>query len=282
MNVKLLVSTMALLSAAAGTVAGYIYAKKTLVFGIREAALAEAQNEVEYWKDYYDKRYQKVHKAGEFADPEQMAVQYDKRVPGENIKPDAMGELPGKPLTDEELAQQGATDAQLEKMLTKMRSWTTDENDPRPPVEAVVANAVQTRNIFQPDSGIVADPQSIDNYRTAAAQYAVGAHRSEGQMGSNNIVLIDFNAYAENDVEHDQFEWDCYQEPDGNVVICDSEDQVVDNNRVDDYLGGTHYLQFGSNPDEPNTVRIRNYRIKTDFEINLRAGSYAEVAGFTN
>ena len=60
-------------------------------------------------------------------------------------------------------------------------------------------------------------------------------------------------------------------------VLADDADEIIDD--IDDIVGVEALTRFGEDPEDPDSVYVRNDRLKCDYEILLDNRNYADVAG---
>ena len=58
-------------------------------------------------------------------------------------------------------------------------------------------------------------------------------------------------------------------------ILADDGDDIIDD--IDSVVGKDSLNHFGEYPDDPDTVYVRNDRLKTDYEINYDQRRYADV-----
>lgn len=135
------------------------------------------------------------------------------------------------------------------------------------PTEAQVVMAGETappkvveRNVFTPSN----DPRDWDYKQEVAAREAA----------PDKPYVISREEFDE-DTANDQ---DSYTYYEGDDVLVDSRDQVVEN--VDKYVGDDNLTRFGHGSEDVNVVLVRNDDLEQDFEIIRHPGHYAkEVLG---
>lgn len=71
-------------------------------------------------------------------------------------------------------------------------------------------------------------------------------------------------------IEHGKFSLAWYND----LILADDRDEVVED--VEGMIGKQHLECFGQGSDGPDTIYIRNERLKTDFEVSREAMSYVE------
>lgn len=60
-------------------------------------------------------------------------------------------------------------------------------------------------------------------------------------------------------------------------ILADDTDEII--NDIDGTVGLDNLDHFGENPDDPDTIYVRNDKLKSDYEILKDLGSYSEIVG---
>lgn len=93
------------------------------------------------------------------------------------------------------------------------------------------------------------------------------ADQSNENLGLPFVIPED--VWSESMPFYEHVTYTYYQEDD---TLADEEDQIVD--RVDFLVGDDNLTRFGEKCDDPDTVFIRNKKLRMDFEIVRAHGSY--------
>ena len=60
-------------------------------------------------------------------------------------------------------------------------------------------------------------------------------------------------------------------------ILADDTDEIIDD--IDGTVGLDNLDHFGENPDDPDTIYVRNDKLQSDYEILKDNGTYAEIVG---
>lgn len=86
--------------------------------------------------------------------------------------------------------------------------------------------------------------------------------------------IISSREFAEEMEHFDKISLNYYA---GDETFADDQDELIDDIRM---LVGDAYEYFGANPDDPDVVYVRNFRLSTDFELCRVYGRYSDtIAG---
>lgn len=120
--------------------------------------------------------------------------------------------------------------------------------------------------------GPVYDDATIHRYE----KYA-NAYMSSKYNGSENVIekepyVISADRYG----EYDSYSCINLTYYDGDCTLADSSDAVIED--IEKVVGDA-LDHFGDDPNDPDTVFVRNERYMTDYEINRDERSYLEMCG---
>lgn len=120
--------------------------------------------------------------------------------------------------------------------------------------------------------GPVYDDATIQRYE----KYA-NAYMSSKYNGSENVIekepyVISADRYG----EYDSYSCINLTYYDGDCTLADSSDTVIED--IEKVVGDA-LDHFGDDPNDPDTVFVRNERYMTDYEINRDERSYLEMCG---
>lgn len=96
-------------------------------------------------------------------------------------------------------------------------------------------------------------------------------HKVENEEGKEPYA-INFEDFYRNGSGFDQSYLMYYEEDE---VLCDESESIVEES--DKVLGEGWYGRFGDNEDDPDTIYIRNERMKTDYEVSRIKNAYSRV-----
>ena len=120
--------------------------------------------------------------------------------------------------------------------------------------------------------GAVYDDVTVQRYE----KYA-NAYMSSKYNGSENVIekepyVISADRYG----EYDSYSCINLTYYDGDCTLADSSDAVIED--IEKVVGDA-LDHFGDDPNDPDTVFVRNERYMTDYEINRDDRSYLEMCG---
>jgi hypothetical protein len=113
-----------------------------------------------------------------------------------------------------------------------------------------------SKNIFSKDHPDV-DKELLKRDRTEEAPY-----------------VLEEQEYMDGELEYTQITLTYFQ---GDDVIVDERDEVVEGDEVDRLVGLDNLKRFGIWYDDPNVVYVRNHEKELDIEVNRHEGNYSEV-----
>lgn len=96
-------------------------------------------------------------------------------------------------------------------------------------------------------------------------------HRVKNDEGREPYA-ISFEDFYRNGSGHDQSYLVYYEEDE---VLCDESETIVE--EADKVLGEGWYGRFGDSTDDPDTIYIRNEKLKTDYEVSRVRNAYSRV-----
>lgn len=93
----------------------------------------------------------------------------------------------------------------------------------------------------------------------------------------NEVYVISVEEFTNNESDYEQMNLMYYE---GDGVLCDDRDQLVEPGEADALL--QHNLQFGYGSEDKNVVYIRNVKRQAEFEVIRNPGSYqVQVLGLS-
>lgn len=257
----LILAGVSLVSAAAGAVGGYYYAKNKLWGEFSERLEDEVAKETLETKKFYRDLYKK-----EYETPE-----------------DAVRDLiPGGLTGDNKFNNTSVTNETLQRVLVGLKYMDGDpsEKEPEPrkgPEERhLAAPAQKTPEDVRAKhlEAINEQPKPVET--NIFEEVRVEQHLPEDFNNERNpekpyIISVDDFMHAE--VGYPQLTFTFFEE-DG--MLVDEDERVIDT--VEETVG-LQNLQFGYLSKDPNVVYIRNEKTGYDYEVLRHQGSYAEEIG---
>jgi hypothetical protein len=146
--------------------------------------------------------------------------------------------IPQKPVGVDDRIHQGPDDAVLEKVLQGLRYGP----------KTVAVSPPKAMNVFEPD---LSPDDDEDEVRDPKKPY-----------------IITVAEWGEQDERIEKLTYTYYDE---DSTLCDEEDNIV--TRLD-VVGEDHLERFGHRSGDPDTVFVRNEKLRMDFEIVRANGSY--------
>lgn len=120
--------------------------------------------------------------------------------------------------------------------------------------------------------GAVYDDVTVKRYE----KYA-NAYMSSKYNGSENVIEKEpYVISADHYGEYDSYSCINLTYYDGDCTLADSSDAVIED--IEKVVGDA-LDHFGDDPNDPDTVFVRNERYMTDYEINRDKRSYIEMCG---
>lgn len=100
------------------------------------------------------------------------------------------------------------------------------------------------------------------------------AEMKEGEDMSNISVpyLISGTEFEDNEMDYEQKSYMLFA--DG--ILVDEFGDMVDDDDIDDIVGKDNLHHFGDDPEDPDTIYVRNDKYRTDFEVCQSLENYGE------
>lgn len=132
----------------------------------------------------------------------------------------------------------------------------------------------EERDYTKPEEAFTA--QDIHDYAVTADQYVSYASKPENETPKevskmDEPYIIQPSEYGEFE-DYEQLSLTYYS---GDRVLTDDMDEFIDD--ADDVVGADFMSHFGENEDDPDSIYIRNDRLKCDYEILLDVRAYSDV-----
>ena len=120
--------------------------------------------------------------------------------------------------------------------------------------------------------GPVHDDATVQRYEKYAKAYMSSKYNGSDNVVENEPYVISADRYGEYDsyscINLTYYEGDC--------TLADSADEVIED--IEKVVGDA-LDHFGDDPNDPDTVFVRNERYMTDYEINRDDRTYLEMCG---
>ena len=100
------------------------------------------------------------------------------------------------------------------------------------------------------------------------------AEMKEGEDMSNISVpyLISGTEFEDNEMDYEQKSYMLFA--DG--ILVDEFGDIIDDDDIDDIVGKDNLHHFGDDPEDPDTIYVRNDKYRTDFEVCQSLENYGE------
>ena len=100
------------------------------------------------------------------------------------------------------------------------------------------------------------------------------AEMKEGEDMSNISVpyLISGTEFEDNEMDYEQKSYMLFA--DG--ILVDEFGDMIDDDDIDDIVGKDNLHHFGDDPEDPDTIYVRNDKYRTDFEVCQSLENYGE------
>lgn len=251
------VAVASVMSAASGSVGGYLLAKKKLQKEYSELA----DREIREAKEYYTEQARK-NKVGEFADPLKLAEKYEgTEADSASEKGEGWVELREEPEfveRDEELIKE------VVEITRELKYHAGSEGSVVSEMETAEVKESIRHNIFDNREPIAEEDDEFD----------IDVER-EKRAKATGPYIISEEEYFENEDSYSQTSLSWF---DGDDVLTDEKDVPI---RDVTPIIGVDTLKFGYGSGDANTVFIRNDRFQALYEVTRSEGEYAkEVLGF--
>lgn len=120
--------------------------------------------------------------------------------------------------------------------------------------------------------GPVYDDATIQRYEKYAKAYMSSKYNGPENVIEKEPYVISADRYG----EYDSFSCINLTYYDGDWTLADSSDEIIED--VEKVVGDA-LDHFGDDPNDPDTIFVRNERYMTDYEINRDERSYLEMCG---